>query len=239
MANQKILLLVEGEKADVEIMKRLLTVYELSVDYEIISYRTNIHQLYSDLFESDDPSDFDLLQLLKSRESDPEKHPIFDQRYSDIYLVFDLDPQDPRFDPYKLMQMANYFRESSDMGKLYINYPMVESFYHMKSIPDPEYNERTVSMDELYKKAYKKRVRNETCYRNYAHFAMDRQSCSEVIKQNLAKANLMTNSSSDLPAPLQSPILEAQLALIQQHSHVSVLSTCCFFIPEYQPSLLL
>ena len=140
MANRKILLLVEGEKADVALMNHLLSVYDLNIEYEIVSYRTNIHQLYSDLFENNDPSDFDLLQHLKFREPDSQRRLIFDQRYSDVYLVFDLDPQDPRFDPEKIRQMAYYFRESSDMGKLYINYPMVESFYHMKAIPDTEYD---------------------------------------------------------------------------------------------------
>ena len=35
--------------------------------------------------------------------------------------------------------MSCYFTESSEMGKLYLNYPMVEAFYHMKSIPDENY----------------------------------------------------------------------------------------------------
>ena len=49
--------------------------------------------------------------------------------------------------------MAEYFTESSDMGKLYINYPMVEAFYHMKSIPDNDFDTYTSSMEELKKLA--------------------------------------------------------------------------------------
>ena len=49
----------------------------------------------------------------------------------------------------KITEMASYFVESSDMGKLYLNYPMVEAYYHMKSIPDPEFDSYTVSLEEL------------------------------------------------------------------------------------------
>ena len=42
-----------------------------------------------------------------------------------------------------------YFVESTDMGKLYLNYPMIEAFYHMSNIPDPEYNGRVATLAEL------------------------------------------------------------------------------------------
>ena len=48
MSKRKILLLVEGEKADIAVMCRLLTVYNLNIDYEIIPYCTNIYRLYKD-----------------------------------------------------------------------------------------------------------------------------------------------------------------------------------------------
>ena len=130
MSKRKILLLVEGEKADIAVMCRLLTVYNLNIDYEIIPYCTNIYRLYKDFFDSgDDPENLDLLLLLKSRDKNPDHAYIFDEHYSDIYLVFDLDPQDTGFSPDKIRKMIDFFHESSDMGKLYLNYPMAESFY--------------------------------------------------------------------------------------------------------------
>ena len=61
MSKRKILLLVEGEKADIAVMCRLLTVYNLNIDYEIIPYWTNIYRLYKDFFDSgDDPENLDL-----------------------------------------------------------------------------------------------------------------------------------------------------------------------------------
>lgn len=124
----KILMLVEGAKTDVKLMSKLLDMYGISDNHELVSYNTNIYELYREMFSDGDPDAIDLLQLLKEREYDENKKKIFDERYSDILLIFDLDPQDHLFSVHKIMEMAEYFNESSDMGKLYINYPMINSY---------------------------------------------------------------------------------------------------------------
>ena len=95
MNKPKILFLVEGAKTDVRLMQKLLSIYGFDQKYEIISYNTNIYTLYNEMFRDNDPADLDLLQVLKEHEKDPRKKPLFDQSYSDILLIFDLDPQDP------------------------------------------------------------------------------------------------------------------------------------------------
>ena len=220
-------------------MKRLLSTYKIDSNYEIVSYCTNIYTLYREMFENNNPADMDLLQLLKSHEPDPLKKDIFDAFYTDILLIFDLDPQAPDFTPDKISNMAEYFVESSDMGKLYINYPMVEAFYHMASIPDPEYDSYYATLDELTLGTYKARVNRENRNHDYRKFAVGKAECDSVIGQNIKKAQQLVGielEESLLPA--QSKILAAQLDCIQNDSRVAVLSTCAFFIPEYNPELI-
>ncbi len=45
--------------------------------------------------------------------------------------------------------MAVHFDESTDRGKLYLNYPMLESYKDLKSVPDPRFLERTVGIQEI------------------------------------------------------------------------------------------
>lgn len=237
---RKILLLVEGAKTDAALMQRLLTLYQLDVQYEIISYCTNIYTLYHEMFEENDPNEIDLLQLLKSREKNPERRALFDTAYSDILMVFDLDPQAPDFSPEKILQMSAYFSESSDMGKLYINYPMVEAFYHMPAIPDPMYNDRSASLAELLTGSYKSRVNQENRNHDYRKFAVNRGECNIVIQQNIEKSWWLLGEAADavfIP-PEQSRILHLQLRLLSNEKQISVLSTCPFFIPDYNPALL-
>lgn len=113
---RKILVLVEGARTDVALLERLLSTYQIDIKYEIVPYCTNIYTLYHEMFEDNDPASMDLLQLLKSREPNLSKKALFDDSYSDILLIFDLDPHDSGFTPEKIIGMANYFVESSDMG---------------------------------------------------------------------------------------------------------------------------
>ena len=236
----QILVLVEGERTDVNLMRHLLNVYGISQNHEIVSYNTNIYELYNHMFRDEDPNTIDFLQLLKEHENDPTKKLIFDRSYSDILLIFDLDPQDPQFSPAKIAEMAAYFVESSDMGKLYLNYPMVEAFYHMRAIPDKDYESYTASLQELRGKAYKARVQRENRDHDYRIFAVNRDECSIVIRQNIEKACHLVGyePSSNDSIPEGRTILDAELTLLSETERVSVLCTCAFYIWDYNPNLL-
>lgn len=239
----KILVLVEGAKADVKLMDHLLSVYGINQNHQIVSYNTNIYELYDHMFTDGAPEDVDILQLLKERENDNAKKVLFDEHYSDILLIFDLDPQDPRFSADKIMEMINFFVESSDMGKLYLNYPMVEAFYHMKSIPDEDYNSYIATMEELKSHKYKGRVVNENRNHRFSKFAVNKEECDIVIKQNIDKAWIISElecMTSDLITlyPESSTILSSQLAKLKNDDELFVLCTCVFYILDYNPKLI-
>lgn len=236
--NAKILMLVEGAKTDVRLMKHLLDVYGISSNHEIVSYNTNIYTLYKDMFADHDPENIDLLQLLKSREPDENKKLVFDENYSDILLIFDIDPQDNEFSADKILEMKNYFTESSDMGKLYLNYPMVEAFYHLKNIPDQEYNERIVTIQELMSRTYKSRVNQDNRNHDYSKFAVTRNECNIVIKQNISKGNLIAGYSNEVNLPDEYCVLKKQLEYLENNQKLYVLCTCAYYIPDYNPKLI-
>ena len=244
MDKRKILLLVEGARTDLRLMERLFNLYKIDRQYQIVSYNANIYALYSTMFRDTDPADIDILTHLKEHESDHKKKELFDERFSDILLVFDLDPQDPQFSGEIIVEMSKYFSESTDTGKLYINYPMVEAFYHMKSIPDADYNNYYASMAELKSGSYKSRVNAENRNHDYSKFAADKTECSVVIEQNMEKAWLVAKTQQhsmeiDCPLPEQISILKGQLIKIQSENVVAILCTCVFFIVEYNSKLLL
>lgn len=236
----KVLVLVEGEKTDIRLMKHLFDIYGIAKSHTIVSYNTNIYVLYNEMFKDNSPEDIDLLQILKEHENDEKKKQIFNERYTDILLIFDLDPQDHMFSARKISEMCEYFVESSDMGKLYINYPMVEAFYHMKSIPDPDYYFRYATINELKAKLYKQRVNSENRNHDYNKFAAKRSECSTVIMQNIEKAFRLCSSEKKYlqPVPDSKDILNIQLEYINKKSIIAVLCTCVFYIAEYNSNLI-
>ncbi len=122
------------------------------------------------------------------------------------------------------------------MGKLYLNYPMVEAFYHMTEIPDDQYPTRIATLEELKAGQYKARVNHEKRNHNYTKFAVSRDECNVVIRQNLEKGRSLASDTSDIPDC--SRILTAQLALLEQEQVVSVLCTCVYYIAEFSKQLL-
>lgn len=220
-------------------MRTSSNIYGIEKSHQIVSYNTDIYTLYREMFRDNAPEDIDMLQLLKEHERDPQVKTIFDERYSDILLIFDLDPQDPDFSSEKISRMTDYFVESSDMGKLYINYPMVEAFYHMKSIPDSEYNSRYATLSDLKEKAYKKLVNEENRNRDYTKFAVDKNECDKVIRQNIEKGFLLCGDTrKESIVPDSGEILSVQLNLIEKEQKVAVLCTCVYYIAEYNPKFI-
>ncbi|MDY5577675.1 MAG: hypothetical protein SPF70_09470 [Lachnospiraceae bacterium] len=56
--------------------------------------------------------------------------------------------------------MQRYFCDSADVGKLYINYPMLESYQHLEQIPDNEYENRQISVTLQPGVQYKNKVKD-------------------------------------------------------------------------------
>jgi hypothetical protein len=156
-------------------------------------------------------------------------------------LIFDLDPHDKEYSPDKITIMVKYFNESTSKtkGKLYINYPMIEAFYHMRSIPDHFFETYVATLTELTAGRYKERVNKENRNGDYQKFASNKMECSIVILQNIDKARRLIGTEAEgLALPEQSAILIAQLKQLHIHAQVAVLCTCPFFINEYNPELI-
>jgi len=243
MSKRNILVLVEGEKTDYNLMNGLFTTYEIAERHQIVVYSTSIHSLYNTLFKNKDIDDVDIFLHLREHAEDSLKETIFDQRqrYTDIILIFDLDPQERNFSSDAIREMVEYFSNSTDMGKLYINYPMLEAFYHIKSVPDPDYDNYYASLSELKDHHYKTRVHNESIISNRKDFVADKENCNAIIRQNLDKAWQLIGSPDELsrePSPEQIDILKKQIDLLENKDLVAVLNTCIFYIVDYNPELI-
>lgn len=54
------------------------------------------------------------------------------RNYKNIFLIFDYEAQDPNFSIYKIQRLQKYFSDVTNNGQLYINYPMVESYFDIE-----------------------------------------------------------------------------------------------------------
>ena len=94
----------------------------------------------------------------------------YKEDFTNIILVFDYEHHDTHFSEDKISRMQKCFMDSTDMGKLYINYPMIESYQHLRSLPDEEYMERRVSVSLRSGVKYKVIVRDESIINKFLEF---------------------------------------------------------------------
>lgn len=164
------LFIVEGHHEKNELFKLIIEVFpELSITEENIHiFGTNIYQLYQKIQEEYgeewDDDDVDLPFVLN--QSDPERFESIGRKrnYKNIFLIFDYEAQDPNFSIYKIQRLQKYFSDVTNNGQLYINYPMVESYFDLEINNDLQFLNKYLNKI-VTGKEYKASVKNNELYK--------------------------------------------------------------------------
>ena len=241
--NRKILVIVEGERKELNLVGRLRELF-MPQNISIASYGTSLYKLYDNLVDCSDCNfeDLDLLLVLKEHEPVVEKKAVFDEKYTDILLIFDFDPQDNKFDVAKIRKLMDYFNDSTENGKLYINYPMLESFYHLKNIKDvivdESFKDTKFTLKELQEHQYKKRVVDEGTDLDISR--MSKEQVENIMYQQVCKSNYILDGNykvlEDYSQEKMLMLLDKQNNLLIHEGEAYVLNTCSFFVLEFYPS---
>lgn len=242
---KKILVIAEGP-SDRLLMKRLFQIFS-GLDVCVVCFKTNIYQLYESYESYNQPyQDLDvqnvLLETRKDNLNQTEKNILRDQGYSETLLVFDFDPHDPCYDKNKIKKLMTHFDDSSNYGRLFINYPMLESFQHIdkKSYTsgqkDENFLERNFSMKDLTQ--YKSQVSKEGFRLSSKVSSKDseqiRRNVAVVIKQHLDKVKMVTEASNvDQETLIE--LLERQNTSVSRGTG-HVINTSCLIIYDLYPS---
>lgn len=200
----KILLLVEGEKTEKELFSHLYQIYGIE-DVEIVSYKTNIYALYHRLLKEYSVGgviDFDYVDIplfLNDYFRLEGEELLNESDFRDIILIFDFDPHDLNYDSNKLKLFLENFNESTDKGKLYINYPMIESYKDITNFEDEIFNATEVTLKDLQKRYrgtsyYKKLVESRTCIGEIER--LDEKEMKKIIQLHQNKLEFILNGKS-------------------------------------------
>ena len=162
------LLIVEGKHEKDELFWLVFKCFpELNIDInDVWIYGTNIYKLYEDIVReygndwAKDRIDVDLPFVISKKEHMETVY--YRNDFTNIILVFDYERHDPAFSEEKILEMQHCFEDSTDMGKLYLNYPMIESYLHLKSMPDGEYINRKIPVSLQPGDRYKCLVKSES-----------------------------------------------------------------------------
>lgn len=239
--SRNILFILEGSRAEPRFLRKIITLTRTNDGYEFFSYNTNLHRMLSGMFVGDDiDDDLDFLEYLKSCKTNKDDAGVLDRKFSDIFLIFDMDPHDQNYDPDRVAKALSYFDDSTDNGKLYVNYPMLESFKHIPCLDDLSYLDVVVHRDDV--RRYKELVGIEGSKLLSDTAKMDEQMLMRIIVLNLIKANKILDYGTDMPDMehyhnnmSHVEIFEHQCESLDRDGVLPVLNTCVFNVIDYNP----
>lgn len=175
---------------------------------------------------------------------DPDNE-IFNYRSSDfesIYLFFDYDfyRGDLKTKNDRILELLEYFNEETENGKLFISYPMIESIQYTKELPDNLYHTYTVNRNDSIGKKFKKDAKKFCYYTGYTYLK-DIENWTNLVKQNVIKANMLTTGNLCWPKKKddieESQIFESQIEKhVNPNNEVAILNAFPLFLYYYFPT---
>lgn len=249
MDNQpKTLIVVEGGRLEPGFFAQLKMVFGLNLDIYCLKY--NIYLLYKKMKEME--FNGNLKDVLLEVHDTEENRELLSQSFAYTYLIFDFDPHhteeyekdvpletivENNID--KVREMAEYFVDETDptIGKLYINYPMMESFKDCDSFEDDDYLTREISLPDV--KDYKRIVGS----RKMANKRIDRYSKSDftlLTRQNVKKLGKICKVATEpmdyetyIQESKQTNVLQREIEFVSSLRKIAVINTSVFFALDY------
>lgn len=258
-----ILFIFEGKKTEPNIFKTIEKLYfQNPNEQKICCFGYNIYELYRLMNDSDFTEN--IISVIRQKTASRNDNSIPDDAdisdFSEVFLFFDYDFQNSNLPLYELnveiKEMLEFFSDETENGKLYINYPMVESIKCTNELPDSLYYKYEVSRDNCHNfKNYVTEKFNFYKSTDYFLFAVDHKTqklrnitdekmnvVSEnwkyIKNQNICKANYICHDENKLPqiknSVNQNIIFKNQLLkYIIPRETVSILNSFPLFLYEY------
>lgn len=231
----KILLITEGEKTEDNFYGKMLPLFGINAD--IYHFKTNYISLYKVLIDNDGLEN-DLIDVLRTRKNNTkEENEVLQNDFTYIYLIFDLDLHADANGEY--IQMFEYlikrFDNETEDGKIYINYPMMESYRDQKVIGEVDYLSKKILVSES--SVYKSLVNIRGNCVNI--FSYKKEDFSKIIFQNFSKLISLLNFefnksySEYFRITSQNNIFHSVVIPMVNNGFIPVLNTCCFMPIDY------
>lgn len=261
-----ILFIFEGAKAEPNIYNTIKALYFKDSEDVTCIFNSNIYGLYNRIkkeyssFENIEGAT-DIVSVLKEIYPNTSLKDVnVSSDIDQIFLFFDYDLQhayhiqksNPELDlesiisddNKQLEEMLSFFKEETEMGKLFISYPMVEALKYTKKLPDSNFINYKATLEDCHNK-FKGEAEIFTDYHGNFGLLLNKDLEEAKVKenweylkdQNVRKANYICNGSTDLPQSKDSisqySIYQSQLSTYIKEGEIWILSSFPLFLYEY------
>jgi len=244
------LLIIEGESYEKKFFDKFISIISENKDIKIVPFKNNIYSLYRKITR-----DYDGFTTTKDvilehcKMTEEERNVIKNTKFVNTFLVFDLDLQDKNDRQRELLlnrvkKMLELFSdETGYYGKLFINYPMMESYRHFYFSDIKSLKNKQVESTQEVLTNYKNIVDKEGTNKNVKQYKIN--DFYKIALAHLCQANMLLNGKFRKPSKEEyndiieiQNIHEKQMTLILQKNYMVVLNTSSFLYAEYYPNML-
>lgn len=221
----RILCVFEGESREPKYFNSLRAAFFGDNDIYYCCYGNDLYELFDELEDDEDLNIFDLIEEKNTVEGNKKLFENYtSEDFSQVFMFFDFECHDDKFDIEKIKKMVSLFSDETSVGKLFISYPMIES---VRDIPSLEtFIGHKVHLKNAVGKLYKPlSVSGIADYQDPRKVCVDRWT--NLIRVSVEKTNYMTSGQhGQYNLVQQTDILNSQIHLMEQESHLYVL--CSF-----------
>jgi hypothetical protein len=226
----RILFVFEGPKAENLIVDSLTRFFLNENNIVTCAYCNTIYKLFKEISKDED---LDTFALLKNIEANKQILKDFKRSdFAEVYMFFDYDGHATNASDTKLKKLLTFFNEETEMGKLFISYPMVEALKHIEDFAT--FNKLKVAIADF--EAYKK-LANKNCLNSLKHIGLyDFETWKKLSDAHLRKMQFVVSKVGNFPSSIVSQLLifEKQIEYyIKADKTVSVLSAFPVFLLDY------
>ena len=235
---KKVLVIAEGP-SDKKVIKRMFSSY--GKDLEVVAFKADVYQL-SSLYEKQqcDYDEIDLQQTLLNElpSLKPGEKKILEDRYVDVFLIFDFDPHASLADVNKLKKLMAHFKDSSDMGKMLESYQHIDLNKLKENEVDIDFFDKGFSVVDFQKKGsrvnYKVRAKTE----GFSHCDLQKSAWDGLISHHLFKIEQKVGSlrQCDYDQVRYLELLDLQGKSYHQAQNGLVVNTSMTIVPELYPN---
>lgn len=201
----RILLIVEGEVREKDFFDRYKIVKKMENNICVVPFRQNIKELYrlccDYIFDGIKPNN--LVDILKDSNISSEDLKLLDGAFTDVYLIFDLDIQNAIINEkislylQTIEELISFFDDSTTIGQILINYPMMDSIYHTKDNAFTSYKDIFIPSDCDSSKNYKAMLSTNSL--SFDCTRLSKNDFDMLSALNLMKANYVVNGNYTHP----------------------------------------
>lgn len=238
------LLIVEGEKCEYNYFSKFASLISKDKKIKIVPFCNDIYEIYKMIKDLDkNTTTIDVL-LHCLNLNDEEKSKLRNTKFVFVYLVFDLELQNYAMNNKKeslskIKEMLTLFSdETGEFGKLFINYPMMESYRRFKINNIKTLENKKIAATYEVLANYKNIVGNEGDNTNVFSYTLNDfyNICSAHLMQAMliAKGDFRMPSKDEYYNDLTTLRLHfLQTQIIMNNDEMFVLNTSSFIYADF------